>query len=350
MRILVDIGHPAHVHLFRNAMRTWQDQDHDLVITVRDKDITTRLLDLYGFEYHIASKARHGTIGLFLEMLEHDWQVLRVAHRHKCELLLGTSVAIAHASRFIPGRSVVFTEDDVQSALVFARITYPFADTIVTPDVLPDQLGKKHVIYPSYQELAYLHPNHFAPDPSVLSELGVEEGEFYSILRFVSLNAAHDKGQQGLSLEAKRTLVQLLESHGRIFITVEGALLPEFERYRIVIPPHRIHDALAFASIFVGDSQSMTVEAAVLGTPAIRCNTFVGRCPVIEELEHRYDLTYGYLPQNEMAMLDRVSRLLSDPQTKQIWMARRARMLKDKINLHIWMVNFIDAYFTEKRL
>jgi hypothetical protein len=232
----------------------------------------------------------------------------------------------------------------MQSARMFARLTYPFADIIVTPDVLPDDLGKKHVKYPSYQELAYLHPNHFTPDPKILEELGVDEGEPYSILRFVSLQAAHDKGQRGLSLDAKRALVKLLGNYGPVFITSERTLPPEFEPYRIAIAPHRVHDALAFASIFVGDSQSMTIEAAVLGTPAIRCNTFVGRCPVIEELEHRYGLTFGFLPGTVDKMLLTIEELLKNKELREKWRIRQQEMLEDKIDLTMWMVNFVENY------
>lgn len=344
MRILVDVGHPAHVHLFRNAIRIWRQRGHQIVVTARDKDITTCLLSLYSLEHHVASRARSGTLGLFAELLEHDWRVLQIARLYKSALLLGTSVAVSHVSKVTKSTSIVFSEDDVASARMFARLTYPFADIIVTPAVLPDDLGEKHVKYQGYQELAYLHPNQFTPNPAILEELGVDGDEPYSILRFVSLKAAHDVGQSGLSLATKRELIRLLSKWGPVFITGEGGLPAEFAPYEIRIPPHKIHHALAFASIFVGDSQSMTIEAALLGTPSVRCNTFVGRCPVIEELEHRYGLTCGFLPRDAQEMLERVESLISNPFTIQEWRERRERMLRDQIDLTVWMVDFIEDF------
>ena len=344
MRILVDVGHPAHVHLFRHAIRLWQNRDHQIIITARDKDITTQLLSLYGFEYHIASRARKGSLGRLLELFEHDWKVFQIARRYQADVLLGTSVSISHASKFLPARSIVFNEDDIASARVFASLTYPFSDLIVTPVSLPDDLGKNHIRYNSYQELAYLHPNRFQPDPAILDELGIEEDESFSILRFVAFQATHDVGQKGISLETKRSLVRLLSEHGRVFITSEGDLPLEFAKYQIRILPHKIHDALAFADIFVGDSQSMTIEAAVLGTPAIRCNTFVGRCPVIEELEHQYGLTYGFLPHEEPKMLDMINKLLTTENLRGEWLRRRGAMLEEKIDLTAWMVPFIEKF------
>ena len=136
----------------------------------------------------------------------------------------------------------------------------------------------------------------------------------------------------------------MLEKRGRVFITSEGALPPEFASYRIPIAPDKIHDALAFADLFVGDSQSMTIEAAVLGTPAIRCNTFVGRCPVIEELEHKYGLTYGFLPDEEDRMLKKINHLMAKSDLKQEWHRRRDAMLEEKIDLTAWMVPFVENY------
>jgi hypothetical protein len=101
---------------------------------------------------------------------------------------------------------------------------------------------------------------------------------------------------------------------------------------------------LAFANLFVGDSQSMTIEAAVLGTPAIRCNTFVGRCPVIEELEQLYKLTFGFLPRDEKSMLDMVKDLMRSDNLKDEWSKRRDTMLEDKIDLTAWMVPFVENY------
>jgi predicted glycosyltransferase len=343
MRILIDISHPAHVHLFRHAIRIWQQKGHQITITARDKDITIHLLSQYGFDYQIASVAKNGVLGLMVGLLEHDWGVYKVAKACQCDLMLGTSVAITHVSKLLPARSVFFNEDDRHSDRITTLISYPFADYVVTPQVLPDQLGKKHVQHNSLHELAYLHPDRFTPNRAVLSDLSLSENEPFSVLRFVSLQASHDIGQKGLSLETKRQLIRLLSARGRVIITSESELPSEFEAYRIPIAPDKMHDLMAHASVFVSDSQSMTIEAAVLGIPAIRCNTFVGRTPVIEELEQSYQLTFGFLPQDENQMLECVEGIVSNPHAKQIWQERRQKMLQDKHDLTAWTVDFVEG-------
>lgn len=344
IRILLDIGHPAHVHLFRNAMRIWQERGHSLAITIRDKDITAKLLDLYGFSYTVASVAKKGTLGLAYEMFEHDWHVLKVAIQHKSQVLIGTSVAVAHVAPLIGAKSMVFTEDDASVAPTFVRLTYPFAHAIVTPTCLNEDHGARHITYEGYQKLAYLHPNYFTPDPEVLSKLGVTPGEPYSILRFVSLNAAHDRGEAGLSLQTRIKLAKKLSEHGRVFITSETPLPIELEPYRIRISPTDIHDALYYASMFIGDSQSMTVEAAILGVPAIRVNTFADRCTVLQEIENKYGLCYSFFPSQEAELFEMIDELICTKDLKAHWQDKRALLLAQKIDVTAWMVDLVEKY------
>jgi len=344
LRLLVDIGHPAHVHLFRNAIRIWLERGHSLAITIRDKDLTAELLSLYGFQFSVASKARNGSFGLAVELLEHNWGVLNSALRHRSQILLGTSVSITHVARLIGAKSIVFSEDDADVARTFVRLTYPYAHTIVTPTCLNEDHGRKHVTYRGYQKLAYLHPNQFTPDHSVLDKMGVKRGEPYFVIRLVSLQAAHDAGESGIKISTLGRLLQVLTKKGKVFITSEKPLLPEFDHYRISIPVTDIHHALFYATLFIGDSQSMALEAAVLGTPAIRFNTFAKRCSALLELEHQYGLTFGFQPVEEDRMLAKVDELLNTNNLRGCWQEKRKVMLSDMIDVTPWMVNFVENY------
>jgi uncharacterized protein len=283
-------------------------------------------------------------MGLLFELIEHDWNVLKVAVRTKADLLIGTSVSITHVSKLLGKRSIVFNEDDADYLKSFRILAYPFADTIVIPESLRDKRSLKYVTYPGYHELAYLHPNNFTPDPEILSELGVGPHERFFIIRLVAWKAHHDRGHIGINEKTRAKIIQLLSNFGKIFITAEGRLPDELIQYRLLIPPDRIHHALSYASMLVCDSQTMSIEAAVLGTPAIRYNTFVGLCSVIEELENKYGLTYGFLPKDENKMLEKIYSLLIDPNLKAHWNEKRLRMLHDKIDLAHWMYEFIENY------
>jgi len=345
MNILVDIGHPGHVHLFRIPIQNWSEHGHNVVVSIRERDIVGQLLKAYDIPYHVASTARYGVAGQFYELLEHDWQVLRLARQHKSDVLLGTSVAAAHVSRITATKSIIFNEDDDANVKLFAGLTYPFADAIVVPDFVIGQRTPRHVVYPSCQELAYLHPNHYRPDPSVLSELGVQEGEPYFILRLVALKAYHDVGQAGISPAMRRKLIDLLSQHGRVFITVEGVLPEELRQYQIPMLPHRIHHAMNYARMLIADSQTMTAESAILGVPAIRCNTFVAKgVSLHDELEQKYGLTYGFVPSDEEKMFEKIQSLLAIPDLPGEWQRRRAVYLSDKIDAAAWITQFVEEF------
>jgi uncharacterized protein len=342
-RILVDIGHPAHVHLFRNAIKIWQSHDHEVAITTRDKDVTVDLLKSYGFTYDIVSKARKGVLGLAYELVEHDFGVLKAAIRHRSQILIGTSVAITHVAPLIGAKSVVFNEDDASVAKAFVRLAYPFAHSIVTPTTLNENHGKKHITYEGYQKLAYLHPNYFSPDPAIKKKLGIRHDERYFLMRFVSQQAAHDHGEFGMGADFRLRIIETLQRHGKVFITSEVPLTQELECFSLPVAPSEIHHVLAFADIFIGDSQSMTVEAAILGVPSLRINSFADRCSILVELQNKYQLTYGYFPSQEDEIFYILSEWLKDAHLKEKWQEKRKILLEDKIDVTHWMVGFIES-------
>ena len=101
-----------------------------------------------------------------------------------------------------------------------------------------------------------------------------------------------------------------------------------------------------YATMLIGDSQTMTSEAAVLGTPAIRCNTFVGRIHYLEEEEHSYQLTYGFRPEHSEQMFAKIQDLLSmgTESLKTEWNIRRQRLLQDKIDYTKFLIWYVENY------
>ena len=99
---------------------------------------------------------------------------------------------------------------------------------------------------------------------------------------------------------------------------------------------------MAYSSMFLGDSQTMTSEAAVLGVPALKCNTFAGRLSVPNMLEQRLDLCYAYQPQQFEEMYSHIKQLLArDPEDlKNEWQEKRQRMLAEVIDPTEFFVNY----------
>ena len=345
MRLLVDINHPAHVHLFRNAIKLWKEQGHTVIVTARDKEVTTQLLNAYKIPYHITTKASQSQIGKIFELFNQETIIYKLVQQHDIQICLGTSVGITHVSKITPCKSFMFNENDSDLDLSSYYLAYPFADAIIVPDCLRDKKNKKYITYPSYQELAYLHPQQYQADNNIYSLLGISPNQPYFILRFVAFKADHDIGHKGLSSNFRKKLVKLLSNYGKVFITSESSLEEDLEPYKISIPVHKMHDALNYAALVIGDSETMCSEAAVLGVPAIRCNTFVGKFSVSEELNHRYGLSFGFLPNNEEAIINKVNELLHDNNTRERWKEKREMLLKEKIDLTSWIVEYVLSYY-----
>lgn len=340
MKLLFDLGHPAHVHLFKNLINRVQQKNGQVFIASRDKDVTIRLCDAYGIPHTVLSRAYSGSFTAGIgEFLKRTLKLFNIAKKFKPDALLGTSMSIGVVGRLIKRPSFVLNEDDANYIPLFSHVAYPTCNYIVTPDSLKhENYGEKHLTYPGYHELAYLHPDNFTPDPQVPRSIGLDPDHPFFILRFVSLKAHHDTKAEGLPVEVGRKLVEMFSNKGRLLITAEGEMGYEFKHYQFPLPPEKFHDLLAFASLYIGDSQTVTIEAAMLGVPSIRCNTFVGHISCLEELEHVYGLTRGFLPHQTEELIESVQKSLEDIEgLKEDHQKKRNIMLEKCVNLTDWL-------------
>ncbi|WP_347354226.1 DUF354 domain-containing protein [Acetoanaerobium noterae] len=343
MNILIDIAHPAHVHLIKNTYYELMNKGHKVIVTVKDIPSAIQLLNILEIPFIYLGGKSDSLIGKAFLQLKFNYLLWKVVLREKIDIAFGSSLTVAQLSKYTKVKSIILDDDDDDVEPLFVKYAHPAADHILSP-ACTIRRTQKMIGYSGYHELAYLHPNRFNPDESVLSEIGVLPGEKYFILRFNAFKAHHDVGVQGLSLENKRQLISLLERYGKVFITTERNIDDEFKPYQLKVSPDKAHSLMYYATMLVGDSQTMTSEAAVLGTPAIRCNTFVRRISYLEEEEFKYNLTYGFLPENSDSLFLKINELLEMPNLKNEWKNRRENMLKDKIDVTAFFTWFIENY------
>jgi len=347
MRILIDIGHPAHVHLYRNFIRVLSGRGVEFTITARDKDVTLSLLRAYDIPFIPVGALRKGKTKVFREWLKRDIEIYKIARGFKPTYLMGLlNPAIAHSAFLLKRPAIIFNDSEPEAIRfpIADWITTPFVNTIIVPDSIRHSYGAKEVRVSSYKELAYLHPNQFKPDFKILSDAGISKGEEFVLIRFVAWRAYHDIKEGGFSMEQKLKLIEELSQYATVFISSESPLPPELEKYRIPIPPHHIHHFLYYAKLLVCDSQTMTTEAGVLGTPAIRSNSFVGSRDMgnFIELEKKYGLIYNIKKPEDA--IKKAVELVKQPGLKKRWAKKREMLLKDKIDLTSFMIWFIENY------
>jgi uncharacterized protein len=344
MKYLIDIGHPAHVHLYRNSIANLIQSGHQVVVTVKNITSVKVLLDSYNIPCIQLGGKFDSIIGKVFNQLKYNLKLWQIVRKHNIDLAFGSSITIAHVSAFSKMNSIVIDDDDDDVQPLFVKYGHPFCSALLSPDALSSSRKRKNtVFYPGYHELAYLHPKRFQPDPSVLADVGINAGEPFFIMRFNVFKAHHDVGIKGLTLQQKLQLIGLLKPHGRIFITTERDIEPELKQYQMTVSPEKAHSLMAFATMFIGDSQTMTSEAAVLGVPGIKCNSFAGKLSVPNQLEE-YGLCYSFLPEDFDKMITKMEELISFSNLKEEWKSRRDKMLNDKIDVTAFMVWFIENY------
>lgn len=346
MKILVYLGHPAHFHLYKIAIRNWQESGNEVFILIKKKDILEDLLKNAGLPYfNILSEGRKDSkFGIMIGLLKRAYRLWSFCLKYKPDILTGTSVENSFVGKLLKIPVVNVNEDDAAVVPLYAKLSYPTATAILNPRVCNSgKWDSVAVKYESYQELAYLHPNHFKPDAGVVNQYFSANSPYF-IIRFAKLNAHHDAGIQGINTEIARRIIGILKPHGDIYITSERALEPEFEPYRIKINPLDMHHVMAFAHLYIGDSQTMAAEAGVLGVPFVRFNDFVGKIGYLQELEDYYRLGYGIKTNQVEEMYNAIQEILEMPDKQNIFRVRREKMLSEKIDFAQFLTWFIEDY------
>lgn len=229
---------------------------------------------------------------------------------------------------------------DTEERRLMDFLTAPFAQAKITSTSYYRELGQNHVRYPGNHELAYLHPRRFKPDISVLNELGLEKDEPFVILRLISWNAFHDTGQKRMSDADRAELVYSIAKKKRLFITAESALPTVLDSFRFPLPAQRLHDALAFADLYIGEGITMASEAAVLGTPAVLLNGLrMGYCLEAEEKGMLFSF-----PALTAEARHKIGELLEMPDIRAAFTAKHQAFLAGKIDVTAFMVWFVEAY------
>lgn len=343
MKVLFHLGHPAHFHLFKNSIKDLQAKGHKTDVLIKKKDILEDLISRSGINYiNILPEGRRDSKrGLLLGMIKRDLRLFRYCLKNRPQLLVGTSTEIGHVGTILGIPSLNVNEDDANVVPLYAKISYPFSTFIMSPRVCNNgKWESKSIKYEGYHELAYLHPDHFQPSQQIASRY-VDTTRPYFLIRFASLNAHHDDGIKGISNQLAKQIVDILNPKGQVYITSERPLDDELEVYRLTIDPLEIHHVMSFASLYIGDSQTMAAEAGVLGVPFIRFNDFVGRIGYLDELENVYELGYGIKPEYEGRLLKQIRSLITKENLKYTFQQRRERMLRDKINVSNFLLELI---------
>lgn len=346
MKIIVYLGHPAQFHFNKNIIHALHQDGHQVKILLKTKDVLEQLVQQSGFEYeNIQERSRRNNkFSILLASLSRTIRVWKIARKYHPDILMGTDASIAQAGFLLNRPTLTTLEDDFDVIRKLAKLTYPFTSYIVAPEVCSvGPWETKKIPYNGYMKLAYLYPTRFTPSKDIVRKY--IQADKYCLIRLAQLTAHHDIGIKGLRVDLVKSIIKLIEQKGyTVYISSEADLEKDISPYKLEIKQSDIHHVLASATLLISDSQSMSVEAAMLGVPSVRFSDFAGRINVLEELEHNYQLTFGIPTQQPEKLKACIGELLSNKDINKLFQQRRERMLSDKIDVTAFIVWFIENY------
>src|SRR5919197_3024473 len=187
-RVWVDLTNSAHVVVLRPLVELLEAAGHDVTLTARPLSHTTELLDDWGHPYTtVGHHGGVGRVGKAVAATSRTAQVFGFARGKDFDY------GLAHGSTDLPpvGRLLGIpntTMFDYEWARLQHELNCRLATRVLVPDAIPTervaQYGArppKLVRYPGLKEEYYL--SDFEPDPSVLTALGLDQGQVIAVVR-----------------------------------------------------------------------------------------------------------------------------------------------------------------------
>lgn len=332
MRYVFFTNTPAHVHLYKHVVRQLRAEGHAVSVMARDYGCTTALLDWHGID-HTVYGACDTTRGSLLRRLpRHYVRIVSHTRAFDPDVIFGMGAYAAHAGALTRTPTVLLLDSEPTG--MDHAVSMPFARTIVTPQAFRKDLGTNHYVFKGFKESAYLHPEVYEPSTAIRERLGLEATERYVLVRFNAFGSHHDVGHGGFSDDQRRTLIERLADDVTVFVSDEGGTLAldSLPAQPFDDHPGVLHDALRETSLLIADTQTMVTEAALLGTPAIRSNSFVGPDDMGNFLELEANgLVYNH--RSFDAVLETAEQLLDQPNLQREWERKRDQYVAEMVDL-----------------
>ena len=347
MNVLFVTGHPAQIHNFRIVKQLLEDKGHNVSWAASAKEISFNLLELYGIKATEIKRPEKGIWNKLKTLFGNAYIIYKLMKKDNIDIVVSRVSPFATlAALWLRKPHIALADTEVSGIYdtVFSRLV----SVLITSESFNRSLRKDQIKIPANIELFYLHPNHFVPKNYVFDYLGINIGEPYIIMRFVSWSAYHDVNKRGYSEKQKLNAVKTLEKYGKVFISSEGELPNELKPYQIKIPYNLMHDALYHAKLFLGEGASMAAEAAVLGTPAIYLNDIWSGNGIDME---KYDIFFGFKSgaNDQEKSIQKGVELLKKDNLDALMNLNLKKYMEDKIDSSSFLLWFLESYPESKK-
>jgi predicted glycosyltransferase len=337
----VDILTPKQARFFQPLIKQLGIKRYETLVTTRDYDQVTQMLDLLGYTAKIVGKHGGGTLkGKLIADSERIIDLTRVVSDFNPDMV--TSFVSPTALRVAFGLAIPsICVSDSPHAEAVSRLTLPLTTLLYSPDFIPLSAWTKYNItsdkikqYHALDPIVWLRD--FKPSPDILKELNLDLKKPILTARIEEAFAAYllkkaDHNRPRL-LEVLQTLHQNYPDLQIVALPRYGgqakALQDAFgDGIRVT---SRVVDGtslISYSTLFIGAGGTMTAEAVLLGTPSI--SFFHGSLHVED-----YMVKHGLLQRatNSKNAIGIASNILSNPDESKAEAKSSARKFREEMD------------------
>lgn len=336
LRAWIDVLTPKQALFFAPVYELLKNRGHEVLITTRMYREAEEALRFKRLPH--TTVGRHGGAGVFHKLLASGERVVKLAQFvHQWQPSIAVSFSSPEAARVAFGLGIphVVANDSPHSSMV-ARLTVPLANVVCSPWIIGNSIwaefGARRVVkYRALDPAAWLKRHKH--DRGILNRLGLDSGRPIILLRteeaFASYLVGKASDREPVIMPVIRELLAMGLPLQIVVSTRYGLQAPTIRKRfgRRVKVLDRIVDATsltALASAFIGSGGTMTVEAALLGTPSVSC--FPGEKPLyIRYLERRGIVSTIHSPRT---IAQRVRTIIESPERFEIVRSKGKRLLR----------------------
>ena len=292
MRILIEAHHPSDIHFWKFTIRKLISLGHKVHMIARDRDVMSRLLDIYDWIPHsIPTKSSPNNKFPLREFILRQAAIALAIHRFRPDVVASLFGSYSHTAKLLGIRNIIFTDSEFQH--FNHRIAHPFADEIHTPYCYYKKHGFKQYYYRGIHELSFLSSKYFEPDIEVLKHYKIPADLAYVIIRLSAWNTMHDFNQSGISTLLDKFIDTLPAGQKLVISAEEGNVDPKHRQYGNQFAPEDFHHLLGYASFVLTEGASTAAESACLGVPTVYINSTEPR-GYLQMLESKYGIVRNF--------------------------------------------------------
>lgn len=271
MRILIDICHPAHINFFKIVAERLKNEGHEILITVLKRGKLPSIAEdvFYGFNVKIINKHRGTRWSIIFEAnILKFFILLKICFQFKPDIGLSAGSFILGAVLKLYNKpNIQFDDDPERKINVFLE---KITSTKLYFPIFYNKEKNNIKIYNSLKEWAYLSPEYFNENDSVLSTYEIKSKE-YIFIREISTGSLNYLGQKvGIIASIAKSLPPGI----KIVMSLEDKTkINQYPSNWIILnePVKDLHSLIYYSKLLISSGDSMAREAAILGVPSIYC-------------------------------------------------------------------------------